>query len=144
MHDNETHLIQPDGYSYIIYKTEETSTVLYYKPSTAPLILKSERESIYYISKCRPTFVGYLMKQKIKMTPLKPTDFLKSLSSTKFKSIIPTVLDNIVMHLHANKNASLPELKKHYQCTHLKINYLFKKNIGVTFSEYKNILKQIT
>ena len=118
--------------------------MVYFKPSTAPLILQSENEIIYYIAKCRPTFVGYLMKQKIKMTPLKPTDFLKILSSSKFKSIFPTVLYNIVMHLHANEIASLTELKKHYQCTHLKINYLFKKNLGVSFNQYKSILKQIT
>ncbi|WP_434035329.1 hypothetical protein [Formosa sp. 4Alg 33] len=138
--NDDTHIIQPDGYSYIIYTPDKAHSVNYYKPDAIPLILKSKSTN-YYIAKCRPTYVGYLKMQNIKMTPAKPNDFLESLSSVKFKSISPTVLDNIVMHLHANENASLTALKKHYQCTHLKINYLFKKNLGMSFQQYKSILK---
>ncbi|MDW5288786.1 hypothetical protein [Formosa sp. PL04] len=137
--------MQPDGYSYIIYKLEKVSSITYYKPFITPLILKSEHESMYYIARCRPTYIGYLMKQKIKMTPNKPNDFLISLSSVKLKSIVPTILDNILIHLHSkDEKASLPQLKKQYQCNHLNIDSLFKKNTGITFSQYQNILLNIT
>ncbi len=85
------------------------------------------------------------MKYKIKATSKKPKDFLSSLSSVKFKTITPTILDNILIHLHSqNKSISLPELKIHYQCSGINLEALFKKNIGISFADYQNIIFKTT
>ncbi|MBP1839643.1 hypothetical protein [Formosa algae] len=102
--------------------------------------MQPETLGMFYIAKCRPTYVGYLVKHQVKMISNTPKDFLSVLSSNLLKNITPTILDNILMHLQVqNKNATLAQLKSHYQCTHLNVEALFKENIGLTFNAYQNI-----
>ena len=145
LQNRESHTLQPDGYSYIIYKLGKTSTIAYYKPFANKLLLKSENNIIYYIAKCRPTYVGYLKNQQIKMSVLKPHDFLTDLSSAEFKSIRPTILDNILIHLFSKSEyMSLTQIQKHYQCTPNNIDRLFKTTLGMSFNQYQNILLNTT
>ncbi len=68
MLNRNVYIIKPDGYSYIVLKSEKVNTILYYKPLISPLLLTSKEKVTYYIVKCRPTYVGYLIRHKITMT----------------------------------------------------------------------------
>ncbi|WP_092466940.1 helix-turn-helix transcriptional regulator [Winogradskyella thalassocola] len=129
----------------MIYKLETTKTISYHKPFANPLLLTSENKTTYYIAKCRPTYVGHLKHQQIKIAALKPHDFLVVLSSAKLKAITPTILDNIIIHLLSkSENMSLTEIQKHYQCTPSNLNRLCKTTLGMSFLQYQNILLNTT
>ena len=138
---NGIYTIQPEGYSYIIYKLENKNTINYYQPQVQPLLLNVKENAVYYIVKCKPTFVGYLSLRKVEIIALTPLHFLNCIYSDQFKNIPPTLLDNMLIHMwHDADIIGLYDLKQRYQCSSKKIHSLFKEILGLSFDDYQKIV----
>ncbi len=137
--NKDDHLLQPDGYSYILYSEENNTT--YHKPFANPLQLKHSQ----FVVKCRPTYVDHLIQNNITINATNSNEFLAHLNTPKLKDLTPSILDSIIFHLHFFKgHISLDQLSKRYQYSNQKIKNDFKNSIGLPFNEYKNILLSTT
>lgn len=133
--NKDYHLLQPDGYSYILYSEENNTT--YHKPLATPLQLKHSQ----FVVKCRPTYVDHLTQNNITIEATNSDEFLAQLNTPKLKDLTPSILDSIIFHLHfLNENTSLKQLSKRYQCDTKNIENLFKRSVGLSFIQYQNIL----
>lgn len=145
LNDGDGYTLDPDGFSYIIY-AKNKAVINYYKPFPKPFTVKAVSASTYYIVKCRPTYVSRLHENKIALSNFSTAkEFLTSLDSEEFKNIYPTVLESILFHMRFTRGkTSIASLKKRYQCTSIYIEVGFENLLGLSFTQYQNILLNAT
>lgn len=87
-----------------------------------------------------------LQENKVSFSNLSTAhEFITRLDTEEFKNINPTVLESVLFHMRFNRGeTSIVFLKKRYQCTSTYIEVGFKKQLGLSFTQYQRILLNTT
>ncbi|MBF8149351.1 helix-turn-helix domain-containing protein [Winogradskyella sp. F6397] len=142
-------------------------TIACFKPTQKVVSIDCHKPTTVIVAKCIPTYAGYIINNEQKRIYnlnhlisskhsrwskqlfnsnsdlyLRIQLFNSILSQLNFKTIHKTILDNIVLYIHACKGKiSIKELTQRYSCSARYIQKQFKSIIGITPKVYLNLAK---